>query len=126
MKNKYWKIAGIISLLISLLHTIGGQITDVSPLLKSNLEDLVKTELLGAWHMVTITLFTTSFIFLYFGFKRKENPNIELLSFISYLYILFGLGFAIISLVQDTFAPQWIMLLPIGILGLIGIKKSQS
>ena len=129
MKTKtiYLKIAGILSLFTALLHTIGGQLTDVNPLLKSNLDNLPKTEILGVWQMVTITLFATSFIWLYFAYNRKEKLNIELLKFISYLYILYGLGFIIISLFQGVFAPQWILLLPNGILGILGIKtKTQN
>ena len=125
MKTKiiFLKIAGFLSLFTAFLHTIGGQLTDVNPLLKSNLENLPKTEVLGAWHMVTITLFSTSFVWLYFAYKRKENLNIELLKFISYLYILYGIGFIIVSLFQGIFAPQWILLLPNGVLGLLGLKN---
>ncbi len=128
MKNKniYLIIAGAINLFTGFLHAVGGQSTLINPLLGTNLEGLVKTELLGAWHMVTVTLFATSFILLYFGFKRLEKPNIELLKFTSYLYILFSVAFILVSLFQAVFAPQWVLLLPIGILGLIGNKKSIS
>ena len=125
-KNIYLKIAGFLNLFTALLHSIGGQLTDVNPMLKSNLNELPKTEVLGTWHMVTITLFPTSFIWLYFAYKHKEKPNIELLSFISYLYILYGIGFIIVSLFQGVFVPQWILLLPNGIIGLLGLKNKTA
>jgi hypothetical protein len=102
---------------------IGGQISLINPLLDSNLELQVKTELLGVWHMVTIILFITSIILLYWGFKQNKKSNIELLSFIGYLYILFSVPFVIISIIYGLLVPQWILLLPIGILTIIGIKK---
>ncbi len=124
--NIYYIIAGVINLFTALLHTIGGQIGLINPFLESNLENQTKTELLGVWHMVTVMLFASSFIFIHMGFKQKEKLNTELPSFISYLYILFSAVFIIVSLLNETLAPQWILLLPIGILGLLGVKKTKS
>jgi hypothetical protein len=122
-KNLFLIISGLINLFTFLLHVIGGQISLINPLLDSNLELQVKTELLGVWHMVTIILFITSIILLYWGFKQNKKSNIELLSFIGYLYILFSVPFVIISIIYGLLVPQWILLLPIGILTIIGIKK---
>jgi hypothetical protein len=122
-KNLFLIISGLINLFTFLLHVIGGQISLINPLLDSNLELQVKTELLGVWHMVTIILFITSIILLYWGFKQNKKSNIELLSFIGYLYILFSVPFVIISIIYGLLVPQWILLLPIGILTIIGIRK---
>ena len=63
-KNTYWIIAGILNLFTSILHLIGGQIDLINPLFKSNLSIQIKSQLLGGWHMVTIILFASSFIFI--------------------------------------------------------------
>ena len=121
MKNYYWIIAGILNLFTAFLHLIGGQMDLINPLLNSSLTDDVKTQLLGVWHMVSIVLFGTSILLLLIGFKRKRYP--ELIVFTAYLYILLSIPFIIISLIYGMLVPQWILLLPIGILILIGIKK---
>ena len=122
-KNLFLIIGGLINLFTFLLHVIGGQITLINPLLNSNLVLQTKTELLGVWHMVTIILMGTSTILLYLGFKRSKKPNTELLSFIGYLYILFSIPFIINSMAYGLLVPQWILLLPIGVLTIIGTKK---
>ena len=63
-KNIYWFIAGILNLFTALLHTIGGQLDLVNPLLNSSLETQTKAEWFGVWHMVTILLFVTSYLVL--------------------------------------------------------------
>ena len=84
IKNIYWIIAGVINLLTAFLHLIGGQMSLVDPLSKSNLELQVKTELLGVWHMVTVMLFMSSIVLLMFGLKPKEEISKAFISFIAY------------------------------------------
>lgn len=120
-KNYLILIAGILNLFTALLHTIGGQIELVSPLQKSDLTNQAKAEWFGVWHMVTIVLFTTSFLLI----KNYINGNkTETIKYIGFLYILLSIPFCISSLVYKLLAPQWILLLPIGILIYFGTKKS--
>ena len=120
-KNYLILIAGILNLFTALLHTIGGQIELVSPLQKSDLTNQAKAEWFGVWHMVTIVLFTTSFLLI----KNYINGNkTETIKYIGFLYILLSIPFCISSLVYNLLAPQWILLLPIGILIYFGTKKS--
>ena len=60
-KNIFWIIAAILNLLTAFVHTIGGQLDLVNPLLKSDLSEQAKTEWLGVWHMITIFLFATTY-----------------------------------------------------------------
>lgn len=122
-KNNYWLAAGIINLLTALLHLIGGQIDLINPFLESNLSLQVRTELLGAWHMVTLLLFSSALIFIISGRDTTKPKNSALISYISYSYIGFSLIFIGLSIYYNILAPQWIILLPIGLLGLIGINK---
>lgn len=120
-KNYLILIAGILNLFTALLHTIGGQIELVSPLQKSDLTNQAKAEWFGVWHMVTIVLFTTSFLLI----KNYMNGNkTETIKYIGFLYVLLSIPFCISSLVYKLLAPQWILLLPIGILIYFGTKKS--
>ncbi|TRX35451.1 hypothetical protein FNW52_10425 [Flavobacterium sp. ZT3R18] len=121
-KNIYWLIAGIINLFTAVLHTIGGQISLVNPLLGSNLIIQAKAEWMGAWHMVTIILFATSYLLIKNGLGKKENEQTEFVKYIGYLYILFSVPSIVTSVMYNLLAPQWIILLPIGLLAYLGKK----
>ena len=120
-KNIYWLIAGLISAFSFFIHLFLGQITLVAPLLKSNLTLQVKTEFLAVWHMVSIILLATPFVYFYFGFKNLSSS--VMICLLSNLYLVFGIVFIISGLYNMVFVPQWTLLLPIGIFGLLGIKK---
>lgn len=122
-RNIYWIIAGIVNLFTALLHTISGQIELVAPMLKSNLVEQAKAEWFGVWHMVTILLFGTSYFVLKNAIIAIQKRQTELMKYIGILYILLSVPFCISSLVHNLLAPQWILLLPIGILMYLGTKK---
>jgi len=126
MKNIYFKIAGILNFLVALLHTFGGQLSLVLPLYNSPLSDQVKAEWIGAWHMVTIVLFATSFLLLKKGFKTQRTPSTDLLRFIGWIFVLFSIPSIITSMWYGLLAPQWILLSPIGGLTLFGLHKLQE
>jgi hypothetical protein len=123
MKRKYIKIAGAVNLLGAILHTIGGQIELVNPLLNSNISIQQKSELTGAWHIVTILLFLTSYTLLKIGFRKDRIQEIALLKPIAILYILSGIPIITTSLLYEANAFQWILLMPIGFLLLKGLQN---
>lgn len=122
-KNIYWIIAGIISSFTALIHTLVGQLDLVNPLLESNLSRQAKTEWLGVWHIVTAVLIITSYYLLRYGFNTTQKKNSDVIQLIGILYILFSIVFIGSSLLMQVFAPQWILLLPIGVLSLIRKSK---
>ncbi len=122
-KNKLWIWAGIVNLLGALVHTILGQTTLVDPMLSSNMPHQPMSEMLAVWHMVTVALFLTSFYLIRSGLGRTNRPTQDTVEFISYFYVLASVVFIIVSVVQQILAPQWILLLPISILGFLGLKK---
>ncbi|WP_291725837.1 hypothetical protein [Bernardetia sp.] len=125
MKNIFLFLAGILNLFTALIHTFAGQSSLISPLLSSTIEKQVQTELLAVWHMVTLFLFFTSAAFLLNFFRPKLECK-AVIQFVSYLYLLFPISFIVVSLLYQSFASQWILLLPIGVLGLLGVKKYHS
>lgn len=122
-KNYYWLVAGVINLFTALLHTIGGQIELVNPLLQSNLTNQTKAEWFGVWHMVTIILFMSSYFVLKNAVVEFQKRKTELIKHIGILYILLSIPFCISSVIHKFLAPQWILLLPIGLLIYLGSKK---
>lgn len=113
-------IAGIINSFTAFLHIIGGQVDLVSPLQNSNLAIQVKAEWFGVWYMATIILFVTSFLLIKNFINCRKDENLKL---VGYLYILFSIPFIISSFLNALLAPQWILLLPIGLLTIFGLKK---
>lgn len=126
MKKIYIKIAGIINLITVFIHLIGGQMDLVNPLIYSNLEVQQKTEWVGVWHMVTIFLFATTYLILKVGFTKTKVSNLQNLKFLGMIYVLMGIPFIISSMYFSVLAPQWILLMPIGILLLLGLKKQSN
>lgn len=122
-KNIYWVIGGLLNAFTAVLHTIDGQKTLIDPLLDSALELTIKIQLLGVWHMVTIMLFVSSYALLRHGLSPKANGQGALIRQIGYLYVLFAAAFILASIWGTSFAPQWILLLPIGGLALLGCQK---
>lgn len=123
--NYYWLIAGIVNLLTALIHTFGGQLDLVNPLLKSNLADQTKAEWFGVWHLVTLLLFATSYEILRNTLVAVQVRKSEIITSIGYLYILFSIPFIVTSFYFSLLAPQWILLLPIGLLILFGKEKEK-
>lgn len=123
--NYSWLIAGIVNLLTALIHTFGGQLDLVNPLLKSNLSDQSKAEWLGVWHMVSLLLFATTYVIFRNTLVAVQVRKPEIITCIGFLYVLFSVPFIISSIINSLLAPQWILLLPIGLLLLIGIKREK-
>ncbi len=123
-KNIYWIIAGILNLFTALLHAVGGQINLVNPLCKSNLTNQEKAQWMGGWHMITIILFATSILLIKNVIKKRVSEQIQIIVYIGYLYVAFGLSFIISSIFFQILAPQWTLLLPIGLFILFGSKKN--
>jgi hypothetical protein len=124
-KNLYWIIAGMINLFTAFLHLIGGQITIVQPMIKSSMPHQASSEMLAAWHLVTVFLFLSSLYFLKFGMGKFSRNPYYLIQMMSYAYLAFGAVFILICFFQTVFAPQWTLLMPIGIFGFIGLQKNK-
>lgn len=116
---------GVISLFTALLHTIGGQISLINPMLSSNLDLQVKSELLGVWHLVTVVLWVFGFVLVKNGWNFKTHNN-TLVKMIGIVYFLFGLVFIFITIFQQQHTPQYILFLPMALLIFIGNKKVQK
>lgn len=127
MNRIFIKIAGVLNILTAVVHLVGGQVDLVRPLQQSNLLDQQKAEWLGVWHVVTFVLFYTSYVLLQMGFLGKGRAlNMEWLRSVGYLYLLMGIAFVLSSINYGVLAPQWILLMPVGGLLLIGIRKIET
>lgn len=118
MKTRYI-IATILILIGLIIHSVGGELTDIYSLMNSDIPINLKIELRAIWYLVAID-FLISGIFMIIILKRKRiEKNKILINFIGLRMILYGMIFLIliILLKYDPFqVPQWILLISIGLL----------
>ena len=116
--------SGLLALFTTLVHVFAGQIDPVRPFLKSKLDDIPKATLLACWHLVSVTLFVSSLMLLYVGWYGIDSLYF-LIQSLGFLYILYASVFVAVGLYffgSKVFVklPQWIFLLPIGLLAIYG------
>lgn len=126
METRYLKVASIISFITAFIHLIGGQIDLIIPLIDSNLTTQVKGEFLAVWHMITVLLFGSAFLLTKAGFSKKSNLSPQFLKSIGWSYILTGIPFIVSSIYFKILAPQWTLLVTIGILTIISTRKAKK
>ena len=126
MRKICLKIAGVLNLITALTHLVAGQMDLVNPLSNSSLNVQQKAEWIGVWHVVTIFLLFTSYLFIRAGFFEVNTSNAQPLKPFAALYILMGLPFIVSSIYFSVLAPQWILLMPIGVLLIIGLRKLEK
>ena len=116
--------SGLLALFTTLVHVFAGQIDPVRPFLESKLDDIPKATLLACWHLVSVTLFVSSLMLLYVGWYGIDSLYF-LIQLLGFLYILYASVFVAVGLYffgAKVFVklPQWILLLPIGLLANYG------
>jgi uncharacterized Tic20 family protein len=117
--------SGAIAALTAGIHLSLGGVTIARPLLASSLEDEVKFTMYACWHLVSVILVLSAFALLATGVGMMAL-NSSPIAFISLSWLLFGLVFLTVTLgvakPRRLFRfPQWILLIPVGILGIAGI-----
>lgn len=109
--------AAIINLAVAVIHIWIGQAEVVSPLLASDVPDLVKGTLHSAWHMISVVLLLSSLTLFNVSFAGNGGPNSAALpTYIGVQYIGLALVFVGSGILYGQFFIQILMLLPIGIL----------
>ena len=118
-------IAGVLALLTSVIHIFAGGRDVAEPLLDTSLPNDAKYALHACWHFVSIFFVVTALYLLSSGLGVVEQgPGLIIL--ISGLWLLFGLLFLGITVRVNgpggVFKlPQWVLLLPVGVLGLLAV-----
>lgn len=124
--NKRWITTGIVNLVTALIHTVVGQMLLIEPYILLNFDPPLKAILHACWHMVTFTLFFTTFIFFAIGIKPQNYISIHIATFLAVLYIGYSMTFGVMSLIYGIFMYQSIMLLLIGGLAIMGTRGAQD
>lgn len=116
--------AGILGLFTSLVHILAGQVDPVRPLLQSDLPDIPKATLLACWHMVSVVLVLTSSALAYAGWLNITSLYASVMAisiiFVFFAFVFIAAGWSFFGFRTFIKLPQWVLLLPIGLLGLMG------
>lgn len=116
--------SGVLATLTAAIHLVAGGKDVARPLLESSLAEDVKLTLYACWHLVSVALVFSSVALLANGIGLMVSDLT--VAFISVLWLLFGIVFLAVALwvAQPRGLlrfPQWVLLLPVGALGLWGI-----
>lgn len=122
--------AALLAAFTAALHTFGGTLEIEAPLLQSNMPIRVSLLLLACWHMVTAALTISAFA-LGLALRNPTAASMAAVKLVSYLWLSFGAVFIGIDLIYAgplmlLQLPQWVLLLPVGALGLWGVRREAA
>ena len=104
-------IAGILTTIAALVHSIAGEITTVRPLLSTELNEVPKLELRAAWYMVAVHLFASAIMLFILAFTTPRDVVMGRFLAIQFFgYGLAFLGLAVFNRIGLFRAPQWVLL----------------
>jgi hypothetical protein len=129
--NKFLMASGVVAAFTAALHTFAGTPEIQEPLLNSAIPQSISLLLYACWHLVTATLILSAGFLVWSSLNKSKSNTGPLAIFISLMWISFGLVFVMVSLVFSgpsalLMLPQWVLLIPVGILGLIGYRNQAS
>lgn len=114
--------AALLNLIAALIHTIAGHFKLILPFAHTDIANTLKAILHACWHMVTVILFFSSLALFYIGLRPQQSAAIPIANLIGILYIAFSLAFILVGIGYQLFLPQVVLLLPIGIMSIIGAR----
>ncbi|MEJ2794347.1 hypothetical protein WAE56_13105 [Iodobacter sp. LRB] len=126
--NRPLLLATLLAIFTAALHAFGGTLQIEGPLLHSNMPQEVSLMLFACWHFVTVALTLTA-IALGLAARKPNTKSMATVTLISCLWLSFGTIFILIDVLYAgphmlLQLPQWILLLPVGLLGLWGVSKA--
>ncbi len=127
--NRILFISALIAAFTAIVHIFAGGADVVSPLLSSTLASEPKHTLYAVWHMVSVVLVFSTIALFVGSLPRHVQAASYLVIFISMLWLVFGIVFLVVVAIQSESGwlfklPQWVLLLPVGFLGLWGNATS--
>ncbi len=123
--NYWWLVSGGIGLISAFIHLISGQSGIIKPFLQCDLDAMPKAVLHVCWHMVTVVLFASAIALLYFGVNPISMGSNAIALFIGGQFVAYAILFLVFAFIGNWSKklfrlPQWTLLLPIGVLSIIG------
>jgi ABC-type Na+ efflux pump permease subunit len=129
--NKLLVVAANLAAFTTAVHLFVGGADTAVPLLESSMEGEPKYTLYAVWHMVSVVLGLSAVALLVGSLPRHAQGARYLVLFISVMWCVFAVVFLGIAAMQEEGGwlfrlPQWILLLPVGVLGLWAFASTAS
>lgn len=123
--NKPLLTASLATAFTAVVHLFAGGTDVAAPLLASSLADEPRLTLYAVWHLVSVTLVLSAAALYVCALPHHAAVGRYLALFISVLWLSFGMVFLVVAFTQPGEGlflkmPQWILFLPVGLLGLWG------
>jgi len=123
--NRPLVVAALLAAFTAAVHLFAGGPDIAAPLLASTLADEPRLTLYAVWHMATVALAISALGLFVAALPRHAAAARYMVLFISVLWCAFGGVFLAVIAIQPESdllfkLPQWILLLPVGLLGLWG------
>ena len=103
-------IAGSLTTLAALAHSIGGEMTTIRSLASAELKEVPKLELRAGWYMIAAHLFASAIMLFILAFNA--NGDIVMGRFLAIQFFGYGLAFLGLAIVRPVGllqAPQWVL-----------------
>ncbi len=125
--NRTLFFTALLAAFTSAVHIFIGTPEIQVPLMQSELPQEISLLLYACWHLVSITLAFSSIVLFISARGGASQSSIYTARLISYLWMCFGMIFILVAILFSGInmllaLPQWILLLPVGLLGLFGSK----
>lgn len=130
VRRNGWLIgAAVLAVLTAAVHLFAGTPEVHAPLLGAGFDTLVMLELYAVWHLVSVALALTAGVLVWSAWGRRE-AHAGAVRLISAMWALFGAVFIGVDLWLAgpsglLTAPQWTILLLVGVLGFAGANASE-
>lgn len=123
--NKPLLIAALLSAFIAAVHLFAGGADIAAPLLASSLAEELRLTLYAVWHLISVILVLSAIALYVCALPHHAAAGRYLALFISVLWLSFGAIFLVVAFTQPGQGlflklPQWILFIPVGLLGLWG------
>ncbi len=127
--NKFLLSAAILAAATAAIHALAGGQDTVTPLLDSHLAEVPRLTLYAVWHMATAALALSAAALFIGAMPRYAAAGRLMVLFVSALWLAFGVVFVLVATFQSGAGlyfklPQWVLLLPVGLLGVVGANNS--
>lgn len=113
-------VATVLIFIAFIIHSAGGELTDIRSLILTDLAVNIKIELRAVWYLASIDFLVSGIFMIVVIRKNIASQNKLLVDFIGLRMILYGLAFLILVIYVDYNllfqVPQWILLIIIGVL----------
>ena len=126
--NRILLVSGLLAAFTAAGHTLLGSAEIHRPLLDSGLPERMRLLLYATYHLVTVTLLLSAAVLIWSARPANKAAAGPLPVFVSVLWLLFGLVYIVVSLLFSglpalLMLPQWIFLISVGVLGLVGSRR---